>query len=237
MSDATNTVPTIKAAGAASTGDQLSTADVNDTKFTQVGSQSLQTQVALNEAANKQQILNMEKGAELDRINAEFFAGQDIRRTQAAGAENRLATQTAGEETRATQRVAGEEDRARITTTGLEYRKGLETAGSQDRLTQADLLAGQERQIGLRGQEERAAIRETGAETRQLRETEGAQQRLGIETTGAQERLSEAERGRQQRLGIETTGAQQRKTNLQQEMFRRYKENRDFEQATAARRV
>ncbi len=104
-------------------------------------------------------------------------------------------------------------------------------------MTQADLLSGQERQIGLRGQEERAAIRETGAETRQLRETEGAQQRLGIETTGAQERLSEAERGRQQRLGIETTGAQQRKTNLQQEMFRRYKENRDFEQATAARRV
>ena len=247
MSEATSSVPTVKAAGAAST-DKLSTADVNDTKFTQVGSQSLQTQVGLNEAANKQQILNMEKGAELDRINAEFFAGQDIRRTMATGAENRLATQTAGEETRATQRVAGEEDRATITTTGLETRKALETAGiqdrllreaagQQDRLTQADLLSGQERQIGLRGQEERAAIRETGTETRQLRETEGAQQRLGIETTGAQERLSEAVRGRQQRLGIETTGTQQRKTNLQQAMFRRYKENRDFEQAQALYRA
>ena len=93
---------------------------------TQFGSQSLATQTALNEAANKQQLLNMEKGAELDRINAEFFAGQDIRRTQAAGAENRLATKVAGEETRATQRVAGEEDRATIATTGLEYRAGLE---------------------------------------------------------------------------------------------------------------
>ena len=77
------------------------------TTVTQFGTQSLATQTALNEAANKQQRLNMEKGAELDRINAEFFAGQDIRRTQATGAENRLATKVAGEETRATQRVAG----------------------------------------------------------------------------------------------------------------------------------
>ena len=100
----------------------------DETKITQFGTQSLSTQTALNEAANKQQRLNMEKGAELDRINAQFFAGQDIRRTQAAGAENRLATKVAGEETRATQRVAGEEDRATIATTGLEYRAGLETA-------------------------------------------------------------------------------------------------------------
>ena len=95
----------------------------NEVTTTQFGTQSLGTQTALNEAANKQQRLNMEKGAELDRINAEFFAGQDIRRTQATGAENRLATKVAGEETRATQRVAGEEDRATIATTGLEYRK------------------------------------------------------------------------------------------------------------------
>ena len=100
----------------------------DQTTVTQFGTQSLGTQTALNEAANKQQRLNMEKGAELDRINAEFFAGQDIRRTQATGAENRLATKVAGEETRATQRVAGEEDRATIATTGLEYRAGLETA-------------------------------------------------------------------------------------------------------------
>ena len=35
-------------------------------------------------------------------MNAEFFAGQDIRRTQATAAENRLSTRLAGEETRAT---------------------------------------------------------------------------------------------------------------------------------------
>ena len=43
----------------------------------------------------------MEKGAELDRTNADFFATQDIRRTQATAAENRLSTRVAGEETRA----------------------------------------------------------------------------------------------------------------------------------------
>ena len=74
--------------------------------LTQVPTQSLATQTALNEAANRQTRLNMEKGAELDRVNAEFFAGQDIRRTQATAAENRLSTRVAGEETRATQRVA-----------------------------------------------------------------------------------------------------------------------------------
>ncbi len=58
--------------------------------LTQVPTQSLATQTALNEASNRQQRLNMEKGAELDRVNSEFFAGQDIRRTQATAAENRL---------------------------------------------------------------------------------------------------------------------------------------------------
>ena len=37
--------------------------------LTQVPTQSLATQTALNEASNRQQRLNMEKGAELDRVN------------------------------------------------------------------------------------------------------------------------------------------------------------------------
>ena len=72
-------------AGQTLTQDKVGEGD-DQTTVTQFGSQSLGTQTALNEAANKQQRLNMEKGAELDRINAEFFAGQDIRRTQATGA-------------------------------------------------------------------------------------------------------------------------------------------------------
>jgi Tat protein secretion system quality control protein TatD with DNase activity len=75
----------------------------------------------------------MELGAQLDRTNAEFFAGQDIRRGQAAAAEQRLTIDKAGEDTRATQRVVGQERRAEIGETGLQYRRGLETAGEQDR--------------------------------------------------------------------------------------------------------
>ena len=113
----------------------------------------------------------MELGAQLDRTNAEFFTGQDIRRGQAAAGEERLTIGKTAEENRATQRVLGEERRAEIGETGLQYRRGLETAGEQDR----------------------ALTRETGKE--------------------------------------------QRTTDLQREMFRRYKENRDFEQAQSQYRT
>jgi len=138
---------------------------------TQVPTQALAAQGALNEVSGKQQRLNMELGAQLDRTNAEFFAGQDIRRGKAASAEQRLTIDKAGEDTRATQRVVGQERRAEIGETGLQYRRGLETAGEQDR----------------------ALTRETGKETRQ--------------------------------------------TDLQREMFRRYKENRDYEQAQSQYRT
>ena len=100
---------------------------------TQVPTQALASQAALNEVSGKQQRLNMELGAQLDRTNAEFFAGQDIRRGQAASAEQRLTIDKLGEDTRATQRVVGQERRAEIGETGLQYRRGLETAGEQDR--------------------------------------------------------------------------------------------------------
>ena len=100
-----------------------------------------------------------------------FFTGQDIRRGQAAAAEDRLTISKTAEENRALQRTAGQEARAQTAETGLQYRRGLETAGEQDR----------------------ALTRETGKE--------------------------------------------QRTTDLQREMFRRYKENRDFEQAQSQYRT
>ena len=90
----------------------------------QAPTQSLDTQLILNEVAQKQQRLNQEKGAELDRINAEFFTTQDIRRTQSTAAENRLSTRVAGQETRET-----------------EINRAL-----QERATQAQLANQQERQ-------------------------------------------------------------------------------------------
>ena len=121
--------------------------------------QSLRTQVELTKISGEQNRLNMETGAELDRINEEFYTGQDLRRYRARGAEERLLKETEGEQTRAT------------------------------------------------------------------RETEGAQERLTTQT-----------RGQEQRAGIRTSGEEARRTALQQEQFRRYKEDRDFRQSRDAYR-
>ena len=64
--------------------------------------QSLKTQVELTKISGEQNRLNMETGAELDRINEEFYTGQDIRRYEAKGAEERLGMETKGEQDRAT---------------------------------------------------------------------------------------------------------------------------------------
>ena len=132
--------------------------------------QSLRTQTELAKVSGEQTRLNMQTGAQLDRINEEFYTGQDIRRYQARGAEERLLAETRGEQDRASIRTSG--DQARLTE---------QTRAGEERLT-----------IGARGREERAGIREAGSETR--------------------------------------------KTNLQQEQFRRYKENRDYQQSRDAYR-
>ena len=141
--------------------------------------QSLKTQVELTRISGEQNRLNMETGAELDRINEEFYTGQDLRRYRARGAEERLLRETTGEQERAT--------------------------------------------LGTRG-----------TETRRTRETEGAQTRLTRETEGAQERLTTQTRGQEQRAAIGKSGEETRQTALQQEQFRRYKENRDFQQSRDA---
>ena len=64
--------------------------------------QSLKTQVELARVSGEQNRLNMETGAELDRINEEFYTGQDLRRYRARGAEERLLAETRGEQERAT---------------------------------------------------------------------------------------------------------------------------------------
>ena len=130
--------------------------------------QSLRTQVELTKISGEQNRLNMETGAELDRINEEFYTGQDLRRYRARGAEERLLKETEGEQLRAT------------------------------------------------------------------RETEGAQTRRTRETEGAQERLTTQTRGQEQRATIGKSAEETRQTALQQEQFRRYKENRDFQQSRDA---
>ena len=77
----------------------------------QTPTQAVRTESALSEVAQAQQRLNLELGSQLDRTNEEFFAGQDIRRTQAVGSETRLGQQVAGEEERAGIRATGTEQR------------------------------------------------------------------------------------------------------------------------------
>ena len=107
--------------------------------------QSLRTQVELTKISGEQNRLNMETGAELDRINEEFYTGQDLRRYRARGAEERLLKETEGEQLRATRE-----------TEGAQTRRTRETEGAQERLT-----------TQTRGQEQRATIGKSAEETRQ----------------------------------------------------------------------
>ena len=86
---------------------------------------------------------------------------------------------------------------------------------------------------------------ESGAQQRASARVAGQEQRAGIAETGYQERAGQRVAGQEQRAGIAETGAQTRatrrvegeevrSTDLQREMFRRYKEGRDYGQATSA---
>ena len=84
--------------------------------------QSLRTQTELTKLTGEQTRLNMETGAELDRINEEFYTGQDLRRYRARGAEERLLSETKGEQERATTQTRGQEQRATVGKTAEETR-------------------------------------------------------------------------------------------------------------------
>ena len=77
--------------------------------MTQTPTQAVATQTALNEVSGKQTRLNMELGAQLDRTNADFFAGQDIRRVQLL-AEDRLTRTTQAQLDTGLARVRGQEE-------------------------------------------------------------------------------------------------------------------------------
>ena len=76
--------------------------------------QSLKTQIELAKVSGEQNRLNMETGANLDRINEEFYTGQDLRRYRARGAEERQLAQTKGAEERATLGTRGREERLTV---------------------------------------------------------------------------------------------------------------------------
>ena len=84
--------------------------------------QSLRTQTELARVTGEQTRLNMQTGAQLDRLNEEFYTGQDLRRYRARGAEERLLSETKGEQERATTQTRGQEQRLTVGKTGEETR-------------------------------------------------------------------------------------------------------------------
>jgi len=120
--------------------------------------------------------------------------------------------------------------------TGQNIRQ-LQAAGSQDRLTIGAQSDAQVRGLRVGGQEQRAGMAAQGVQNRLTVETTGQQQRLTLGKAGEEERLTVGKTGEEQRLTIGKTGQETRATQLQSEMFRRYKENRDFEQAQSQYRA
>jgi hypothetical protein len=169
----------------------------------------------LDEIATAQTRLNAEVGPTTDRMMAEFFSGLDIEGTRAAAGEQRLTLGVQGEQARQLAVTQGEQQRLGIQATGEETRKTTVTAGEQERL----------------------GIATTGEQTRQTQaqaiagEQETQRQRYAGETALTQTQ------GQETRATIGKTAEEQRATDTQQEMFRRYKENRDYEQAKSQYRV
>ena len=121
----------------------------------------------------------------------------------------------------------------------------LQSEGTQSRLGQ--MVGGEQQRLSARvaGQEQRAGFAEQGTQTRASARVAGQEQRAGMAETGTQQRASARVAGQEQRAGIAETGAQTRatkrvegqevrETDLQREMFRRYKEARDYGQAQSA---
>ena len=207
------------------------TSETDDLKTTFLPDQSFGDQALLQELTNKQNMLNMEVAAELDRVNTEFFTDLDIRKAQSVAGETRAGQRVAGQEARAgyaeqgaqqraTGRVMGQEQRAGYAEQGSQTRAVERVRGQEDRARTAE-EGQQQRATGrVMGQEQRAGYAEQGAQTRGTRRVEGQEERAGI-----------AEGGQQTRATRRVEGQEVRETDLQREMFRRYKEARDYGQA------
>jgi hypothetical protein len=135
----------------------------------------------------------------------------------------------------ATESARGQIETQRVASESAERQIGL--TGAQERLTTV-----------TRGEQERLGIATTGEQERLTTATRGEQERLGIAATGEQERSTQRERfigetGLEQTRGTEereTIGRQareQRETELQQELYRRFREEKDYAQSRAAFRA
>ena len=119
---------------------------------------------------------------------------------------------------------------------GAQQRLNLQEGAKLDRENEREFATQDIRRLGAQGTEQRLGIKETGAQNRLTTQTEGTERRLTVGAMGEQERKTTAVKGAEERKGIQTRGEEQRATDKQTELFRRYKENRDYDQSRAAYR-
>jgi len=204
-------------------GDQGTLIEGGPADVTKINDPSLADQIRLMDIQNTQQQLNLETAAELDRIQREFYTGQDIRKLQEEGTQSRLGQMLGGEEQRRSARVAGQEQRAGYAEQGAQGRASARVAGEEQRAGMAESGAQQRASARVAGEEQRAGYAEQGSQQRSSARVAGEEQRAGIAETGSQTRATKR-----------VEGQEVRETDLQREMFRRYKESRDYGQAQSA---
>ena len=119
---------------------------------------------------------------------------------------------------------------------GAQQRLNLQEGAKLDRENEREFATQDIRRLGAQGTEQRLGIKETGAQNRLTTQTEGTERRLTVGAMGEQERKTTAVKGAEERKGIQTRGEETRATDKQKELFRRYKENRDYDQSRAAYR-
>ena len=130
---------------------------------------------------------------------------------------------------------------------GAQQRLNLQEGAKLDRENEREFATQDIRRLGAQGTEQRLGIKETGAQNRLTTQAEGTERRLTVGAMGeqerktvgtkaAEERTTLGTRGTEERKGIAARGEETRATAKQEELFRRYKENRDYDQSRAAYR-
>jgi len=166
----------------------------------------------LNDPSLQSQVALMDIQNKQTQLNMETAAELDRVQREFYTTQDIRRDQSTASENRLGTMVGAEEQRKSARVAGQEQRAGYAEQGAQQRASA---------RVG--GQERRAELAEGGAQTRASARVAGQEQRAGL-----------AEGGSQTRATKRVEGQEVRETDLQREMFRRYKEARDYGQAQQA---
>ncbi len=176
------------------------------------GASTPTTITKLNDPSLQSQIALMDIQNKQTQLNMETAAELDRVQREFYTTQDIRRDQSTAAENRLGTMVGAEEQRKSARVAGQEQRAGYAEQGAQSRASA---------RVG--GQERRAELAEGGAQTRASARVAGQEQRAGL-----------AEGGSQARATKRVEGQEVRETDLQREMFRRYKEARDYGQAQTA---